>query len=244
MKLIDLVPSHEIMLAMAPEELAGFALILLVEKHGSDGGKVHPSSLHAPENLSGFPRGYLYECRNALMESWMVLVREGLVAPVPDDHHGWYFITRRGQSAKSLEALAALRSAALFPKDSIHERVRPVFAAFIRGEYESAIFQALKSLEMRVRDLCPQEMSQMYGVPLMRKAFDAAKGPLSDQSEPDAEREALAALFSGVIGRFKNPASHRHFPITDPTETVEILQFASSLHRVLDDVQKRIEAMP
>jgi hypothetical protein len=32
----------------------------------------------------------------------------------------------------------------------------------------------------------------------MRKAFDKDKGPLSDETEPDAEREALAHLFAGV----------------------------------------------
>lgn len=69
------------------------------------------------------------------------------------------------------------------------------------------------------------------GVSLMRKAFDAESGPLSDESEPTSEREALSHLFAGAIGRFKNPSSHRHVEIDDAGEAFEMLAFASHLLR-------------
>jgi len=46
------------------------------------------------------------------------------------------------------------------------------------------------------------------GVQLMRAAFDETPAP-SDPNEPDPERGALAHVFAGAIGFFKNPPSHR-----------------------------------
>jgi hypothetical protein len=73
------------------------------------------------------------------------------------------------------------------------------------------------------------------GTDLMRKAFNSNTGPLADTSEPIPEREALAHLFAGAIGRFKNPSSHRHVTINDSGEAFEMLAFASHLLRIVDD---------
>jgi len=72
------------------------------------------------------------------------------------------------------------------------------------------------------------------GVTLMRKAFDYRDGPLTNQSLPKAEREALSHLFTGVIGSYKNPQSHRNVTITDPTEAVEMIILASHLLKIVD----------
>jgi hypothetical protein len=47
------------------------------------------------------------------------------------------------------------------------------------------------------------------GVKLMRDAFNKDKGPLTDLAQPEAEPEALAHLFAGAIGSYKNPHSYR-----------------------------------
>ena len=68
----------------------------------------------------------------------------------------------------------------------------------------------------------------------MRKAFDKRTGPLIDPNQPEAEREALAHLFAGAIGSYKNPHSHRTVSITDPREAQEMTMVASHLLRIVD----------
>ena len=74
----------------------------------------------------------------------------------------------------------------------------------MRGELDEAVFAAFKAVEVAVRETGGFKATEV-GVPLMRKAFDAKNGPLADQSQPDAEREALCHLFAGAIGSYKNP---------------------------------------
>ena len=147
---------------------------------------------------------------------------------------GWYVLSRRARSMKNREDFESFRHASKFPKTSIHPIVlQESYADFIRGDYESAIFKATKSIEVRVRDLGGEAFAQKIGVDLMRKAFKPVDGPLSAKEDPEAEQQATQSLFAGVIGRFKNPTSHRRVDF-EPNEAVEVLQFLSYLHRELD----------
>ena len=72
----------------------------------------------------------------------------------------------------------------------------------------------------------------------MREAFKPAKnnapaGRLTDALLPVAEQEAMASLFAGAIGLYKNPQSHRSVP-TDATDAAEVIMFASQLLRIVD----------
>jgi len=43
-------------------------------------------------------------------------------------------------------------------------------------------------------------------------------------------------LFTGAIGLFKNPSSHRRVDFTDPTEAAEIVLLADLLLRLLGKI--------
>jgi len=103
--------------------------------------------------------------------------------------------------------------------------------AFVRGDYETAAFSAMKTVEVRVRELSGLP-DGLFGVELMQAAF-GTQGPLTDQSAEGGAQVATMNVFAGAIGAFKNPASHRIVLFDDPLEAVEVVQLADLLLRML-----------
>jgi uncharacterized protein (TIGR02391 family) len=187
-----------------------------------------------PHTVQEFPAKYQERISQALMEAWVWLEREGLIAPMPGNQGEWVFITRRGQRIKQAVDLQAYRKADFLPRKQLHPIIaQKVWSAFIRGEYDTAVFQAFKEVEVAVRNACGFAATEI-GVPLMRKAFDKNNGPLTDPNVLEGEREALSHLFAGAIGLYKNPQSHRNVSISDPTDAMEIIVLASHLLRKVD----------
>ena len=72
----------------------------------------------------------------------------------------------------------------------------------------------------------------------MRTAFASAKnefkgGPLTDRTLPIPEQEAMAHLFAGAFGVYRNSTGHRYVP-TSPGEAAEVIILASQLLRIVD----------
>ncbi len=119
------------------------------------------------------------------------------------------------------------------PRQQLHPRIgEKAAAAFIRGDYDTAVFQAFKEVEVSVREAGGYNNTDI-GVPLMRKAFGKA-GPLADAQAPEAEGEARAHLFAGAIGSYKNPSSHRNVTIR-AAKAAEIIVLASHLLGIVDE---------
>ncbi len=132
------------------------------------------------------------------------------------------------------QAFNDFREAVAFPKSLLHPAFADkVWLSLARGDYDEAVFAAFKTVEVAVRNaagLAPTDI----GTALMRRAFDKASGPLTDLSLPESEREALAHLFAGAIGSYKNPHSHRTVTIADGREAQEMVMLASHLLRIVD----------
>ena len=144
------------------------------------------------------------------------------------------FITRRGKQLAESQDTSAYKRSEFLPKEFLHPVVvQKVWSAFIRGDYDTAVFQAFKQVEVGVRQAGSYSHSDI-GVQLMRKAFNPDTGPLSNQSALPSERQALSDLFSGAIGSYKNPHSHRNVSVNDPDEAAEMIILASHLLKIVD----------
>ena len=176
------------------------------------------------------------------MEAWQWLEREGFVAPRPTSLSSatvamaagtTYFVTSRGKKIKQREDLDTHRKANLLPKGQLHPIIaQKVWSLFLRGDYDCAVFQAFKEVEIAVRKAGNYD-KQDLGVHLVRKAFHVTTGSLTDTNLSNSEREAMSNLFAGAIGMYKNPFSHREVSVT-AEEAAEMIILASHLLRIVD----------
>lgn len=228
----ELIPEHELLLALEPEELAGIVLEYL-KSLPAGSTQLNRYSFGLPHTVADYPREHQKRISRALMEAWMWLEKEGFVAPRPGSQNDWIFITRRGLRVGNARALEAYRLANLLPRQLLHPTIATdAWASFSRGKYEDAVFRAFKEVEVAVRDAGGYPDTD-YGVRLMRQAFHAQQGPLTDVNQPPAEREATHQLFAGAIGLYKNPHSHRNVSVA-AEEAAELIIFASHLLRIID----------
>lgn len=232
----SMVPDPESLLALEPEELAGVLLEHINSMSEYDQRQLHRGNFLMRHTVSEYPETHKIQILRALAEAWAWLEREGLIAekPTEESSAGWYFATRRGKQITNASGLDAYRRADLLPKRLLHPVIaQKVWATFLRGDYDTAVFQAFKEVEVGVRTASGSAPEDI-GTALMRKAFDSSKGNLTDLTLPQSEREALAHLFAGAIGSYKNPHSHRTVSITDPVEAVEMIMLASHLLKIVD----------
>jgi uncharacterized protein (TIGR02391 family) len=115
----------------------------------------------------------------------------------------------------------------MLPREVLHSKISDKsWPAFLRGEFDAAAFQAMKAVEVSVRDSGGLG-NDLAGVALMHKAFAPDKGPLTDINVEGGERQARMEFFAGAIGSYKNPHSHRDVDLNDPLEAVEIILLAN-----------------
>jgi uncharacterized protein (TIGR02391 family) len=161
----------------------------------------------------------------------------GMIARTPGQtSDAAIFVTRAGRAAVH-DGLTATRAAVRLSA-GLHDLVeRRARRQFLLGEYEQAVFVAMKAVEVRVRELA-QLGDDCFGVDLMNRAFGPT-GALTDQTAVKGEQEGIRSLFVGAYAVLRNPTGHRDIDYDDIAEAAEAVMTASLLMRILDRVESR-----
>jgi uncharacterized protein (TIGR02391 family) len=250
MKLFDLIPDPEVVLALEPDELGLRILQVLAswppQHMRPELGLFISTEVANPQtsNQGPYPANQNGAITEAIREAWAWLEGQGLLLPDPqymDRGSGPRVLNRRARRLAKEQDPHRAFSARLIPKEALHPKIREdVWQLFHRGKYDTAVFEAMKAVEVDVREaVLDHSCASLVGVKLMRAAFASEGGPLTDTSVDGGERVARMELFAGAIGSYKNPHSHRNVALDDPEEAAEIIMLANHLLRI---VEARIQA--
>lgn len=236
----QLILNPEDLLALEPEEVAPLLLQVICSGGGPTaqqalkrGNFLNPGSPTSP--VRGYPPAFHDRIYEVLAAAWAWLEREGMLLPAPGHQDpDWIYVSQRGRALLSKENFEAYRYSQMLPRKALHPAIAAsTFALFMRGHYDTVVFEAFRAVEVAVRTAAGLLQDQL-GVPLMRKAFAKQTGPLTDTSLLEAEQEAMSNLLAGAIGLFKNPTSHRIAAIDKPQDAVDLVMLANYLLRLVD----------
>lgn len=231
------LPDPDVLLSLAPQELA--RILLPIFKRHRDEIHLYNLVIGLHQTQEVYPRHKSDAVGLAISEAWTWLVTQGLIVHKPRDNGNWFSISRTGEKITSDAEFDNFTKAALVPRNLLHPRIaEDAWANFLRGAHDLAVFTAFRQVEEAVREAAGFD-ARALGVDMMRRAFAVKDGPLTDMTLPEAEREALAHLFAGAIGSYKNPSSHRTVKIADAAEAGEMLILASHLLRIAEDRARR-----
>ena len=235
--MVDCFPPVSELTNLNPEEIGPFLLEYLNMIDNDPARSTlnrYNFTLETNPELREYAQEQLYQVARVLTEAWVWLEKEGFLAPMPNQTGDFVFITRKGKKFKNSTNFDSYKYSTLFPVENLDpilaQKVKPLFS---RGDYDTAIFQAYKEVEVRLRR-AGKYGDEIIGVDLARKAFNPEDGPLTDKSRVKSERESLMHLFSGALGSFKNPGSHRDVDFENPAEVADIILFANYLLRIID----------
>lgn len=215
--------SADEVLALPIDELA---LLVLRDAKGRSTWNWHNWLLETKRHYPQQP-----EVLRAYSEAWNWLFTHDLVAWDPSQSSdASVMVSRRGEHllATGLPWLRAVERLDVALTPVLEQKARP---QFLRGDFETAAFVAMKEVEIQVRARAGLSDSAL-GVKLMQEVFRPG-GVLAQQNGDPGEAVAIMELFKGAIGLFKNPSSHRQVDFSDPTEAAEVVLLADLLLRLL-----------
>ena len=232
--ILEIFPQPAELMALAPEDLAG-VLVEIIPGVSQSAGFMIDNFLAQIYTIhgNGYPPRTQSEIALAFAEALSWMETQGIIVRNPNQPAAWYLLTKRGQHLKNRTDLEAFRKGRTLPV----ELLQPALAAkvhhlFLRGDHDTAVFQAFKEVEIAVRK-AGNYANSVVGRELMQKAFHPDTGPLRDKALIPAERDSEMFLFSGAIGHAKNPSGHREVNL-GREDAARLIVFASHLLGIVD----------
>lgn len=244
--LVREVPDGAVLLAMSSEELGLHLLRMIIDNpamlqnamiHGAN----FVSDISQPDidGQQSYPETPTDQVSLALREAWSWLERHGYLLPAEgiNGRNGWRVLSRSAASmARDTKPLRA-DVGALLPKAALCQAlIDRAWMPFMRGDYDVAILEAMKQVEIGLRDIAGDDGVSKTAVQVARMLLDTDRGVLSNLTAERSEREAAGHLYAGVLGLLKNPQSHRVVGVDDPIEASAVILFANFLLR---DIARR-----
>jgi uncharacterized protein (TIGR02391 family) len=227
---------------VAPELEVERVLLRAVVEYCADG--MHPMvTRDAIPTLLLEADGYAYNAQarsdlgRVIARAWKALENAGFIEE-PDSYNGkngFRVPSAEGRQAQKATDYIGVRMRTKFTREMFHPSLPDAaWNAFSVGDYDTAVFEAFKSLEVAVRTKGGFSNTD-FGAALMKKAFDPNSGPLRDQAATRNRRLARCELFTGSFGEIRNPKGHNDPTITDTLVAVEELMTAGMLRRIVDN---------
>lgn len=163
-ELARILPTADALLALEPDALGTKILAVLCNRPPNQNqGMFHLNNLIQelwpfallPGQQSPFPQNRRSEIDLAIGEAWAWLQREGLLIPASDinGHNGWLVLSRRARGYVQTVDLSGRAAPVPFPKEFLHPRILDrAWPAYIRTDFDNAAFEAMKSVEVAVRE--------------------------------------------------------------------------------------------
>ena len=152
------------------------------------------------EQNFGYPYHKKNQIEGLLGEAWECVRRDGLIMPAPDQNgrNGYMVLTKAGRAAVEDGGFESIKATRSLPKELLHPAIaKKALAAFRRGDYDEALREAFITVEVSVREAGGYPETEI-GVDLMRAAFHAKTGKLTDYSLHEREREGYARFIEHV----------------------------------------------
>lgn len=230
-----LIPEAQAIIEMAPSDLAGYVLEVLMSADQMERGIWNRRNFCMQAAREYVSQGQPSDERIgvACSSAWAWLESNGLIARHPEQDNEWYLPTRLGETLRNHQELRQFLTSEQLPEAFLYpellQHARPLF---FQSRFETAVFEAFKTLEVSIRaaaGLGPE----LVGVSLVSRAFNPDDGPLTDQEVERGERVALMNLMAGAIGSYKNPSSHRRVEL-EANEARDMIILASHLLKIVD----------
>lgn len=166
-RLARVIPNADDVLALEPEELGGVILSILVNDNGPHNPYNFINGLRQMDEV--YPQQKVEAVGRAIAEAWAWMSAQGLVARDYNQHGSeWCYVTRRGERVAAPPAFAEFRKAALLPRAMLHPQIEEqAWSNFIRGNYDTAVFEAFRAVEIAVRTAAGFAQGE-HGVPMIR----------------------------------------------------------------------------